>query len=140
MAVKVIYSSNNSGGRWWLSQKDWEALEDAGWTVHWVNQDAVGLSRAGDYRGYDFDKCLDTDGYPTRDKAGEWLGATAKSAAIEVDNVQDAIESFESVTGQDASAEGCNCCGEPHNFTYQDEDGETHYSSVQVISTNLNFY
>jgi hypothetical protein len=33
--VKVEYSSNNSGGYWWLKDKDWQALEDAGWYVHW---------------------------------------------------------------------------------------------------------
>lgn len=35
MSGILSYGSNNSGGRWWLKDKDWEALEDAGWTVHW---------------------------------------------------------------------------------------------------------
>lgn len=30
------YEANNSGGRWWLKDADWKALEDAGWTVHWI--------------------------------------------------------------------------------------------------------
>lgn len=31
----VEYSSNNSGGSWWLSDKHWLALEAAGWRVEW---------------------------------------------------------------------------------------------------------
>lgn len=33
--MKVEYSSNNSGGNWWLSDEDWIALEKAGWNVEW---------------------------------------------------------------------------------------------------------
>jgi len=33
--TKIIYSSNNSGGHWWLEDEDWKALEEAGWTVEW---------------------------------------------------------------------------------------------------------
>lgn len=29
------YSSNNSGGDWWLKDEDWKALEANGWTVEW---------------------------------------------------------------------------------------------------------
>ena len=31
----VTYSSNNSGGDWWLNDADWKALEAAGWVVKW---------------------------------------------------------------------------------------------------------
>jgi len=31
----VTYSSNNSGGSWWLTDENWEALEAAGWRVRW---------------------------------------------------------------------------------------------------------
>ena len=34
----VRYSSNNSGGDWWLSDKDWYALEEAGWDVDWASE------------------------------------------------------------------------------------------------------
>lgn len=30
--VTVEYSSNNSGGSFWLNDKDWKALEKAGWS------------------------------------------------------------------------------------------------------------
>ena len=31
--MSIVYSSNNSGGSWWLSAKQWEALEAAGWKI-----------------------------------------------------------------------------------------------------------
>ena len=31
--MKIVYSSNNSGGSWWLSDEDWKKLEAAGWNV-----------------------------------------------------------------------------------------------------------
>lgn len=33
--MKITYSSNNSGGGWWLSTEDWLNLEKAGWLVDW---------------------------------------------------------------------------------------------------------
>ena len=35
----VEYSSNNSGGSWWLKDEDWKALEAAGWKVVWASLD-----------------------------------------------------------------------------------------------------
>jgi hypothetical protein len=51
-------------------------------------------------------------------KNGRWLGALAMSAEKEFDTPADAIGEFERITGQDASDEGCNCCGAPHTFTW----------------------
>jgi hypothetical protein len=31
----ITYSSNNSGGDWWLSDDDWKKLEAEGWKVNW---------------------------------------------------------------------------------------------------------
>jgi len=31
----IRYSSNNSGGDWWLSDEDWRNLEKEGWKVEW---------------------------------------------------------------------------------------------------------
>lgn len=36
MSGFISYDSNNSGGRWWLKDEDWKALEDAGWHVDWI--------------------------------------------------------------------------------------------------------
>lgn len=47
----VEYDHNNSGGRWWLTDKDWEALEKAGWKVDWrepfLNARATSAKRYG---------------------------------------------------------------------------------------------
>jgi len=79
---KVDYSSNNSGGSWWLSDKDWLALEEAGWEVEWK----------------------------------DWLGAKATRASREGLSKEDAIAEWKQVTGEDPDAEGCECCGRPHQF------------------------
>ena len=33
--MKIIYQTNNSGGKWWLTEQDWKDLESAGWNVEW---------------------------------------------------------------------------------------------------------
>jgi len=50
--MKVEYSSNNSGGSFWLSAQNWKDLETAGWDVEWrgkpfLGQDAMAASRTG---------------------------------------------------------------------------------------------
>lgn len=132
----VEYDSNNSGGSWWLKDEDWEALAAAGWNVHWTQPDKLGsLRSAMDDPDYKSPGPLDP-----RDKTGErWLGALATAAAKEFENPRDAIEEFERVTGQDASAEGCNCCGSPHSFSYTDADGGYHYASARVVETAIDF-
>lgn len=40
--MKIVYSSNNSGGSWCLSDEDWKNLEAAGWTVEWKNENWLG--------------------------------------------------------------------------------------------------
>lgn len=61
--VKVEYSSNNSGGHWWLSDEDWLALEQAGWVVEW-------------YR--------DREGPFKADPDGRWLGGLAGNATKDI--------------------------------------------------------
>jgi hypothetical protein len=41
--MKVEYSSNNSGGSWWLKDKDWYTLEKAGWKVEWYKEETFSL-------------------------------------------------------------------------------------------------
>jgi hypothetical protein len=96
--MKIEYSSNNSGGDWWLKDKEWKALEDAGWDVDWVKDN-------------EFHKnCLD--------ETGRWLGVLATSASKDFESVKDAVLEFERVTDQCVSDEGCNCCGPPHSFSW----------------------
>lgn len=92
----IKYSSNNSGGGFWLNDQDWINLDAAGWTVEWLKDDP-----------YHKD---------TVDAAGKWLGTPAFYATREADSIESAIAEWESVTGQDASDPGCSCCGNPHNF------------------------
>jgi len=93
----VEYTSNNSGGSWWLTDEDWKNLEKAGWTVDWAK----------------------TSKHKSKylDKGGErWLGALATSAKKEFLSVDCAIAEWEHITGQSAGDEGCECCGQPHSF------------------------
>lgn len=94
----ISYNSNNSGGSWWLKDQDWKNLERNGWLVFWCADEKGEFCRA--------------------DKNGRWLGALATSAAKQVASAREGIEEFERITGQDVSDEGCNCCGNPHNFTF----------------------
>jgi hypothetical protein len=114
--IKVEYSSNNSGGDWWLSDEDWFKLEAAGWTVRWYKNEPEGsMRRAGD----------------------GWLGALAKRAEKEFETPADAIREFETVTGQKASDEGCNCCGAPHSFQWTNARGEWSYASGESVLSYL---
>jgi len=104
--MKIEYSTNNSGGSWWLSDQDWLALEAAGWTVQWVGPN-------GGHRE-PYAKSLT--------EAAEYMGTHAVSAEKDfpVEDESDAEilakRCFERATGQDADDEGCSCCGRPHNF------------------------
>lgn len=96
----VEYSSNNSGGDWWLSDDDWRNLEEAGWAVEWVKDDEANGRRS----------------FSRADETGRWLGALATDATIEAESVEEAIEKWRAVVGQDPDVEGCPCCGQPHSF------------------------
>lgn len=134
----IEYSSNNSGGSWWLSDKDWKNLEEAGWKVQWANLDPKyeddeyndnyvlddnGYPILAEDPGKHFKAKLDEDGIP------RWMGAMARNAWKLVDSPREAIEDFENITGQDASDEGCTCCGPPHSFNWDDEEGNYQYCS-----------
>jgi hypothetical protein len=104
MLWRVTYSSNNSGGSWWLKDKDWIVLEAAGWSVEWISENPpfIGAAEAK--------------------KTGRWLGAMAKSATLDVEADTDdgavAVASlrWQLLIGQDPDDPGCSCCGQPHNF------------------------
>lgn len=100
----VEYSSNNSGGEWWLTDSDWRALEEAGWEIDWI---------AGQE---------DWFGRPYKD--GRFLGALATSAKRYGLSLREAIAEWEDVTWEESNALGCQCCGVPHRFTAYTADGE----------------
>jgi hypothetical protein len=90
----VEYSSNNSGGNWWLSDQNWLDLEKAGWEVKWVK---------GDDR---------------------FLGALAMYATKQGTTLDEAIANWETVTGESSNSLGCECCGTPHSFTLYNDEGD----------------
>jgi len=102
--MRVEYSSNNSGGSWWLSDEDWKALEKAGWKVEWVKD-------VESYRQF-------------LSKDGRYLGCVAKRATIDgVASLEKAVGSWETATKKRSTDAGCPCCGQPHNFSAYDENG-----------------
>ncbi len=101
----IEYSSNNSGGNWWLKDRDWEALEEAGWVVEWLKDDDHFASKV--------------------DENGKWLGTKALRAKRYGLPMAIVKAEFSVLTGEDPDSEGCNCCGQPHNFYAYDENGET---------------
>lgn len=100
---EVEYSSNNSGGRWWLDDQDWYDLEKDGWTVNW----------AKDRKNGEWCK---------PDKDDRWLGAlaynaTKKFAARDKYAAEGlAIADWQNITGKYERETGCPCCGVPHSF------------------------
>lgn len=92
--MKIRYSTNNSGGDYWLKKKDWAALRKAGWTVEPLPKNQIGdlLSR---------------------------LGCTYHNAHKNFRTVRAALLEFEKLTGQKVSDEGCPCCGPPHSFSWK---------------------
>ena len=128
--AKIEYHSNNSGGTWWLTDKDWLALEKAGWQVEWGNAYFC-HSRYGNHYG-DANKpdvlCADShecQGHyaPAFDTEQRFLKAAARSAVRYGLSLAEAKAEFAKLTKQDPEAEGCNCCGQPHEF-YEREAGK----------------
>lgn len=128
--MKIEYSSNNSGGSWWLKDKDWIALEKAGWNVDWGSRywcfSSYSLNKPPTYT---FEKCKTKEecqghkrfkSHKDMKESDRWLGCLAKYASKDFPSVVEALKEFEKVTGQDVMNEGCNCCGAPHSFSWED--------------------
>ena len=133
--IKVEYRSNNSGGDWWLKDEDWKKLEKAGWYVEWGQNFYCGSrypSLTGERRPEKFIPCVAVNGeykcnghrvfesYKNMTKSNRWLDALATTAHKSFKSIKDALLEFERVTGQDVMDEGCNCCGAPHSFSWDD--------------------
>ena len=129
----VEYDSNNSGGSWWLEDKDWFALEKAGWIIEWKHLGHKYSEKGGYIRGdhgvpvlvpyaesgefRDYDAAERKVGY-------KWLGALATGAYRPGLSLREAAEEWERITGANATDAGCPCCGQPHRFTEYDDDGK----------------
>ena len=136
--MKITYDSNNSGGSWWLKDEDWKALEKEGWTVLWITKEHTRRIKEAqarldadeytdkdreDYFGRSHDlKTIEGKGISVPDEDGRWLGALATEAHKDFETPGKAIQEWERITGEDASAEGCNCCGSPHSFEWGGKD------------------
>lgn len=147
MSIRVEYSTNNSGGRWWLGDDDWRKLEVSGWEVVWGglwfcnSRYSMQAPAEGAEQPHTADDCPGHRRYASYEEAvasgDRWLGGLATEASKEFASVEDAIREFESITGQDASAEGCNCCGPPHSFSWINEDGEREWASGEDVLSRL---
>lgn len=101
----VKYTSNNSGGSWWLTDDDWKKLEEAGWYVYW----------GGWNEDYTDRKCNSAE----EAEEHRWLGCLAKEATKEFNgllSIHQAKKEFEEITNCNVDLEGCPCCGQPHYF------------------------
>src|SRR5574343_270648 len=93
------FSENNSGGSWWLTKEDYEALFEAGWIQPEPEEKDSPIRRLSQ---------LLSGGVPY-----EWRhNVTGKFASI-----RDAVQSFEKATGKDFFEKGCNCCGAPFSIS-----------------------
>lgn len=148
--MKVEYRSNNSGGSWWLDDKDWKALAKAGWEVQWGGEYfcrsrfGFGKPPAGK-----LEPCAEEAACPghrrfdapeeIKTKDDRYMGALAKSAVSrDYPDARAAIEDWERITGQTASDEGCNCCGNPHDFTPLKDNGEPDWDAPRprIVTTS----
>ena len=128
----VKYTSNNSGGGWWLNDQNWIDLERSGWLVVWgeitfcckeprartafftaPKRLCAGTLALG--------QCYGHATYQSYEEivmhGSRYLGALATVAYYRCFDLDEGIVAWRAVTGQYPDAEGCTCCGEPHLFT-----------------------
>ena len=120
--MKVEYTTNNSGGGWWLSDADWQALETSGWKIQWGR-----LDWCSKYRLKEENICPELGACPGHgrvesfEQVGEknrFLGAAAVSATLDnVRSIEEAKRSWENSIWRSSDDEGCECCGPPHYFS-----------------------
>lgn len=127
---RVEYSSNNSGGHWWLTDQNWQDLEKAGWYVIWgrlwfCRSKYETTARPATIKHLcPQDKC---EGHRRFESAAEisedarWLESLARAAIREGLSMADAIAEWERITGANSAELGCSCCGPPHSFSSDDE-------------------
>lgn len=97
---EVNFSENNSGGSWWLKQKDYDALAAAGWDI--------------DGRRLSVRDPAEPD-CPRSATLMVTVQAETERRACSIAEER-AIESWEQATGYDSNEEGCNCCGPPYQI------------------------
>ena len=111
------FSENNSGGSWWLSRADYEALFATGWKYE---PDEYDIKEGHDKRPF-LDRKDSTVPYGWRH------GLRAEFSCL-----RDAVESWERATGRNFFEEGCNCCGAPYSI-HSTGDGEYEWISGDSV-------
>ena len=157
------YDANNSGGHWWLKTEDFVALEKAGWVVHWYHDvkqkhEAYDVPAEPDKndphiwqdldlnpKGYSSDHSHKYGTYPlplvkATSDGTKYLGdALATSAAKRFKTAREGVEEWQRLTGADPSEEGCNCCGVPHTFEWDGDDGKHQYITSYTESRRMSY-
>lgn len=100
----IQFYENNSGGGRWLTPKQWNDLEKAGWRLGQC--ETFVYNEQGNYR-------MDKAGIPVM--SGQTVNPT--SAFKQFPSIELAIEQWALITGEDPEEQGCNCCGHPYEFT-----------------------
>lgn len=89
----VTLDQNNSGGSFWLSKAQFDALLADGWKID--------------------------ESMPYRLNWGREAQNLTLDVPVEDEQAAETIAKieFQRVTGEDPDAEGCNCCGPPFHFS-----------------------
>lgn len=121
----IEYSLNNSGGRWWLENKDWDALKKSKWDI--AGHGMFIYNNEGNH-------VMTAKGLPKLKKINpEYYSYAFKR----FNSIKEALCEFEKITGADITAEGCNCCGTPHSFFWNNDKGDRGYCSGESCSEYL---
>jgi hypothetical protein len=132
------YKSNNSGGRWWLTDDQWKALEKAGWVIAWMTHGCRYVGRDcerntdGTPKLYPIGELTEQPGVGRADEDGRWLGALATEAYRSGLSMREAVDEWIRITGENPLDAGCPCCGNPHTFTEYDNAGNYVTSGPQT--------
>lgn len=118
MAVYEL-NENNSGGSFWLNRKNYDALLAAGWYIQPSESSFL------------------DDNFGADDREGGHVPYSWRHGLrVEANSLQEAVEQFESITGQDFFAEGCNCCGAPFSMYLVTDDGRDYSEYVSGDSVS----
>ena len=114
------FSENNSGGSWWLSRENYDALMEKGWKYEPSEYD---IKQNHDTQSF---MNSQTDNVPY----GWRHGLTG-----EFESIREAVESFELATGKDFFDQGCNCCGAPFSISSRGDNDYEYLSGDSVAHT-----
>lgn len=107
--MRVTFSENNSGGSWWLDAKDYFNLLESG---KWGLAESSIMAPFG----------------------GDLEFELRHHLVGEFESIDAAIAHWQSITGESANTEGCECCGPPYTFYYGEQNGgPIHYYNPEDV-------